>query len=291
MKEDSKKVFEIPPRVRDLIEQALAIEIEDAKKAGNLGFMARALVQATMPHKKAEGSSFLRKNGAFSLALTAHPEIGLPYGSVPRLLISYLTTEAIRTKEREIELGGTLTEFMTVLKEVPTGGRWGTITRVKDQTIRLFSSAVLCSYTAENRVSGMGFTVADKYDLWWNPKQPGQASMFTSTVTLGERFFDEVVNHPVPVDLRALAGLKKSPLALDIYCWLTYRMSYLSKVTVIPWEALQMQFGAEYGRTRDFKAAFIQHLKSVLLFYPEAKVWVLDNGLELRPSQTHIPKL
>ncbi len=33
----------------------------------------------------------------------------------------------------------------------------------------------------------------------------------------------------VPIDLRALNALKGSPLALDIYSWLTYRMSYLRK--------------------------------------------------------------
>lgn len=34
-----------------LITEALAIEAEVAKEAGALGYMARALVQATMPHK------------------------------------------------------------------------------------------------------------------------------------------------------------------------------------------------------------------------------------------------
>ena len=59
----------------------------------------------------------------------------------------------------------------------------------------------------------------------------------------------------------ALKLLKRSPLALDIYFWLTYRMSYLQKDTLIPWEFLQMQFGAYYatdGRgPRDFKKKFL----------------------------------
>jgi hypothetical protein len=33
-----------------LISEALAIESRDAKEAGALGFMARVLIQATMPH-------------------------------------------------------------------------------------------------------------------------------------------------------------------------------------------------------------------------------------------------
>lgn len=278
-------------RVMRLVEDSLALEAESAKEAGAVGYMARALVQATMPHSKPKETSFVRENGAFSMAIMAHPKVGLPYGSVPRLLVAYLTTEAVRSKSREIELGGTLSAFMAELGEVPTGGRWGSITRVKEQTKRLFASNIACTYTSDDRDAGVNLAVADSYELWWNPKNPDQASMFTSFVKLGERFFEEVTQNPVPVDLRALKALKKSPMALDTYCWLTYRMSYLSKPTVIPWEALQMQFGAEYKVTRQFKAAFLRHLKAVLLMYPDAHVQPVEHGLELRPSRPHIPKL
>ena len=37
--------------LKKLVNEALAIEAQDAKEAGVLGYMARALVQATMPHK------------------------------------------------------------------------------------------------------------------------------------------------------------------------------------------------------------------------------------------------
>jgi len=278
-------------RVMRLVEDSLALEAESAKEAGAVGYMARALVQATMPHSKPKETSFVRENGAFSMAIMAHPKVGLPYGSVPRLLVAYLTTEAVRSKSREIELGDTLSAFMAELGEVPTGGRWGSITRVKEQTKRLFASNIACTYTSDDRDAGVNLAVADSYELWWNPKNPDQASMFTSFVKLGERFFEEVTQNPVPVDLRALKALKKSPMALDTYCWLTYRMSYLSKPTVIPWEALQMQFGAEYKVTRQFKAAFLRHLKAVLLMYPDAHVQPVEHGLELRPSRPHIPKL
>jgi hypothetical protein len=42
--------------VDSLINQALAIEDESAQDAGSLGFMARAMVQATLPHRKVEGN-------------------------------------------------------------------------------------------------------------------------------------------------------------------------------------------------------------------------------------------
>ncbi len=109
-----------------------------------------------------------------------------------------------------------------------------------------------------------------------------------------DRFFEEVTSNPVPIDMRALRALKRSPMALDIYCWLTYRMSYLKKSVPIPWEALQMQFGAGSPFTpqgkRDFKKKFLQQLKAVSTVYPLAGVEPKDNVLLLYPSHTHITK-
>ena len=93
-----KRVGQRPDAISKLIEQALALEFEGAKAAGALGFMARALVQATMPHSRPEECFFERTNGAFTLTMMAPPKVGLPYGSVPRLLMAWLTTEAVRTK-------------------------------------------------------------------------------------------------------------------------------------------------------------------------------------------------
>ena len=115
--------------------------------------------------------------------------------------------------------------------------------------------------------------------------------LWKSTVTLGNTFFNEIIDRPVPIDMRALKALKRSPLALDIYCWLTYRLSYLRKPTEIPWPALQMQFGADYGRERDFKAAFLEHLRAVHVLYPEANIEEGERGLLLKPSKPHVAQL
>lgn len=276
--------------VQRLISDALAIEAEEAVKAGALGFMARALVQATMPHRKATGTEFSRRNGAFTLSMLAPSAVGLPYGTVPRLLLAWLCTEAVKTKHRELALGDSLSGFMRQLDLVPTGGRWGSIGRLKEQTKRLFSTSISCVYEGQDKTALLGFHIADAALLWWHPKSADQGSLWQSTVTLTESFFREVVEHPVPVDMRALKALKRSPLALDLYCWLGYRMSYLRRDTEIPWGALAAQFGSDYKQLRDFKAALLAELRKVLVVYPEARVSTGDSGLLLRPSRPHIAK-
>ncbi len=283
-------IYEVRDKPRDrFISEILAIEAEAAKEAGAIGYMARALVQATMPHRKRVGAEFTRKNGAFTLSLLAPSHVGLPYGSIPRLLVSWVTTEAVRTGERELLLGDNLSQFMRELGMVPTGGRWGTVTRLKDQMRRLFASSITCTYEGDDGFGIESTRVVDSARLWWDPKKPEQAALWESTLTLGERFFDEITHGPVPVDLRALKALRRSPMALDIYCWLTYRLSYLKRPTVIPWCVLQIQLGAEYGRVRDFKAAFVSALRKVLCIY-QANVQEHGNGLLIKPSRSHIPR-
>ncbi len=285
------------PAFEQRINELLAIEIEDAQEAGALGFMARALVQATMPHKAPKEMRFVRTNGAFRLEMVAlQSDIGLPYGTIPRLMMSWISTEAVRTKSPVLVLGDSLSAFMNELGMVPTGGRWGSITRLRKQAMRLFTTAVSCMFQSGDPQararSARNILIADAYDeYWWKPRDPEQRQLFESTVTLSSRFFEEIVRSPVPIDLRTLKALAKSPLAIDIYVWLTYRMSYLRRETPIPWPALEMQFGSEYGRTRDFKAAFLQHLKSVQKMYPAAKIAASDDGLVLRPSATHVRRV
>lgn len=273
------------------VRHALMIEAEEARRAGAVGFIARALTQATMPHKAPSDNEFTRQNGHFTLTIWSPKHVGLPYGSIPRLLLSWMTTEAVRTKSPILELGPTLSAFMAELGLARRGGERGDITRFRNQTMRLFCSTVSCQYEDKTHDEGGNLNLVEKYSLWWNPKTPDQMPLWKSTVTLGNSFFNEIIDRPVPVDMRALKALKRSPMALDVYCWLTYRMSYLRKPIEIPWPALQIQFGSDYGRARDFKTSFLHHLRSVLVLYPEANVEDGERGLLLKPSKTHIAQL
>jgi len=282
-----------------LYENASLIANENAKTAKEMKFMARAMVMATMPHlDPGDVQSWGRRNGDFSLIIQPGiiidkdtgetKSLGVPYGVIPRLLLCWATTEAVKTKSRKIVLGNSLTDFMRKLDMEPTGGRLGTIGRFKNQVIRLFSSTVSCVYTGKDGFDRKALSIADEQHLWWNPQSPDQVALWESHVVLGERFFNEVVSSPVPIDFRALKALKKSPLCLDIYMWLTYRFSYLGKPTVIPWNALMEQFGSNYKRTVDFHVNFDKCLKKVLVVYRDANVSQNKNGLLLKPSKTSI---
>jgi hypothetical protein len=252
--------------------------------------MARIFVQATLPHSRPRSHEFERQNGRYSLHLVAPPSVGLPYGSYPRLVLAWLTTEAVRTKSPEIRLGATSSDFMYRLGLTPVTGKRGTVVRLRDQLHRLFSTTIRWTYTNEGagHVSGRGYLIADEHQLWWSLEDPAQRPSWKSRVVLGREFFDEATGCSVPVDLRAIRLLKRSPLALDVYVWLTYRMSYLRRPCLIPWDALGKQLGADYTRPTDFRRRFLRSLVLVLRVYPRARVSQAGRGLWLRPSPPHV---
>jgi len=260
--------------------EAFAIEQEQALKPGSIGYMARLLVQATLPHKDPGQavSTFERSDGNFRLVMMAPPGVGLPWGKIPRLLLCWLTTEAVRTRSPRLELGPSLSAFMRQLGQVPTGGRWGTITRLRDQVRRLFSITIACD--GPGFAESAAFLVASKVSLWWHPSAPDQPDLLGGFIELSPDFFRNILERPVPVDLQVLRALR-SPLALDIYCWLTYRASSLREPTMIPWPVLALQFGASYAELRSFRYNFLQQAKSVLRLYHAVRISEEEHGLRL----------
>lgn len=282
-----------------LVTESLTIEAESAKDAGTLGYMARAMVQATMPHKKTTELIHERVNGDFTLTMMAKPKTGLPYGSTPRLMLAWIGAEAIKTKQRELVLGDNMSAFLRELGLIPSGGRWGSITRLKEQSKRLFSCAITAEYSTDERFTNQAPFGIGNADLWWDVKSPDQMGLFESTLKLSDAFYSEIVSHPVPVDMRVLKMLKRSPLALDVYCWLTYRIYTLNMSrrpsVSIPWQSLQLQFGAGYPvdtnqGQRNFKKAFIEQLKKIhALAYQGAKFDLNEKELTLFKSPPSLP--
>jgi hypothetical protein len=275
----------------DLVRASAEIMGADAAEAGEVGFMARLLIQATLPHSRPTENEHTRTNGHLTVRMMAPRDVGLPYGTYPRLLLAWVTTEAARTKSPDLVLGVSLSDFMAQIGMLPTGGRWGSVTRLRDHMRRLFSATISWTYSAGGAWLHTNVAPVESARLWWDPKSPDQSNLWESTVRLSRTFFEEITKRPVPLDMRALRELarERSPLALDLYTWLTYRMSYLREPTEIGWASLRMQFGADYASVHEFRRKFLEKLRRVKQLYPAAKVAPAEGGLTLWPSPTHVP--
>ncbi|QLK13970.1 replication protein RepA [Candidatus Profftella armatura] len=141
--------------------------------------------------------------------------------------------------------------------------------------------------------------ISESSHIFWNTKT--RKKKWESSLELSDGFFREIIDASVPIDIRIFHALSKSPLAMDIYTWLVYRIFILQKSKLssvfISWINLKFQFGVGYPNTnqgfRDFKKRFRLRLKEVLFFYKKAKRHVRENkiGLIITSCDLHISKL
>ena len=195
----------------DQVTQLMRASEADAE----LGYMARLLALCSLPRTN-------RRNGPYTLSMTATGSTAkLPFGHLPRLLLAWVTTEAVRTQSRELALGNSLSEFMRKLDIYSTDGK--AHKRLRNQMERLFKAAIVLEYEGPEESVRVGSLVTDRMHLWWNERRPDDRSLWESTIELGEKFFEEIIRHPVPLNLHVLKAVKRSSLGLDLYLWLTYR--------------------------------------------------------------------
>ena len=257
------------------------------------GFLGRTMALCSLPRSNPGNQiRYIRQNGPFTLVMTTTGLHKLPHGSNPRLILAWISTEAVRTGSREIVLGRSLSEFMRKLGIASTDGRGQA--RLRNQMKRLFNCSVQLNYTAAGRETSATALVAELTDFWWNPKRPDQTGLWESKVRLSEAFFNEIVSHPVPLDLTTLKALKRSPLGLDLYLWLTYRMFALTTPQRLSWKQMYRQFGPHPDKAsnnvsvQDFRRMALRELKKIKLAWPELNYATAKGVLILLPSVPHI---
>ena len=122
----------------------------------DLGFMARMMALCSLPRTNpGDRIQHKRVNGPYTLYMTAGGGCKLPFGNFPRLLLAWVSTEAVQTQSRELVLGRSLSEFMRSLDVYTTSG--GTHTRLRNQMKRLFNAHVQLVYADEQGESPREF--------------------------------------------------------------------------------------------------------------------------------------
>ena len=202
------------------------------------GFMARMMVLCSLPRTNpGNRKEYKRANGPYTLYMNAVGGNKLPYGNLPRLLLAWVCTEVVRTRSRELILGRSLSEFMRTLDILSSdsGGASGVRTRLRNQMKRLFSATVQLIYEDQHGEVRVSSFIANRTEFWWTARKPNEPSLWESKIELSEKFFNEIIRHPVPIDINTLTALKRCALGLDLYLWLVYRTFPLRTPQRITW--------------------------------------------------------
>jgi len=235
-----------------------------------ISYYTPELIQCTLPHSDPKTRDWIRSSGGHTLIVssgideTGEP-FGVPYGSFPRLVLAYIITHVVRTGERRIEFRSF---FRTFLKEVgytvsPSVRHAKTL---HNNLERIFNAIITYNYKDDTLRARRHFAVAPDSVTYWNYKAPDQGSLWDSVIEISVEFQKSILDAPIPLRTDMLAALKKSPLAIDLYMWFSYRLFTLERLDqpslTLGYGRLQAQFGTNISESnyrsfrRDLRHAF-----------------------------------
>ena len=291
-----------------IIQAGAEIRTTPEPDPADLAFMARQLVQATLPHTAPKGQppEWVRRNGNLILAIRPGYKtdrstgrrvcIGYPYGTVPRLLLFWITTEALRTRSPRLELGASLHGFMEALGLNPdngsTGAKRSDAGRLRVQMERLFRATISFEIANAQSQRWLDMQIAPEGELWWDFHDPAQQGLWRSWIELNHRFFEAITNAPVPVDMRVLKALKRSPLALDLYALVSYRAfvaTQSGRAQFVTWEQLMEQLGTDYANVADFRRKAKVALRKIKAVFPGLILGDKQGGIQILPGASAVP--
>jgi hypothetical protein len=272
-----------------VVEAAYQMLSEEADK---VGFSYSGFALTCLPHKPAQEDVWRREGHNLTLLLQSglHRDgrsLGLPYGSYARFILLFLQSEAVKKGSREIELGRSMRVWL-VQMGLSIGG---TTYRMVNEQARRISGCTLTFFAAKGHQEVMrrgGFVDGSISMTDVMSDQPG---LWQEKVLLNDEFYRALRDHPVPLSEAALKVIGPRSAVIDIYIWLAYRLHSLKRDAEVSWPSLYAQFGAGYGRLRDFRSGFLSGLELALAVYPEAHVAVEERGIVLKPSRPAICRL
>ncbi|MFD0938064.1 replication protein RepA, partial [Methylobacterium trifolii] len=268
----------------------------------NLQHLHSVLALCGLPYRDpGEAREFTRHYGRNSLSLLAgrlkspvsgemEPQ-GLPYGPKARLVLLHLCTEAVRQRSPTIAVADSLSGFMREMGFAVTGGERGTIRQFKEQLNRLAACTMQIGlWDGRDQATTLNVPPFRSLELW-RPRE-GQGGdkggdkgvAWSRTVQFHQDFYETLIRHALPVDIRAARAFSGSARKLDLLFWVGYRLRALQRPLRLTWDNLHGQFGAENACIRSFRQAFkadVAHLREV---FPKLPVALDDNGMTLQPA-------
>lgn len=289
----TQELFQPTPLQRRLIDAAADI-IEH--QCDSPTFMHSVLCQVGLPRTKTAARTFQRKSGSTVLEIEAGKlyrrgelvPIPLPYGAKPRLVLLHICEEALKNRCPEVEIGRSAREFLKRLGLDNSGHEYA---RFRTQMEALAACRMILGMEADGKEITINAHPISRFEAWVQHDFKS-LGLWPGKVTLSGEFYATLTEHAVPLDHRAIRGLQKSALALDLYAWLAQRLCRVRKAegVKVSWANLKQQFGQEYRTSKDFKRELRAALRKVLTVYPDARIDEEPGGLRLYSSPSPVPK-
>ena len=284
--------------VKELARQQEHDAAQELLQAQDVGYTSKLFVQALFPYRNPDSNE--RRITTAEGTISVYSPNGLPYGKYPRLIMAYIITRAVanagRLKEgkitheeaRRIPLGHSMSHFLQAIGVTGrgTGGVHGNLSKIRDQLLRLASSAITVQSDDGVHARGRNTQILEDWNLWFDPRDPNQGSFMESELVLTPQFFKHIAESPIPIDLNVLRELNK-PRAMDIYIWLTVKQYWLAKnnreAYTFTWDMIAANFAtSEITSTtqmRDFRRRTKEAIEEVSKVWPNSGIEANTDGV------------
>lgn len=257
---------------------------------GELAYIPSLLVQSPLPMRDPKGGIFERQSG--NQKITMSSTIGVPFGHTGRMTLALAVTDALRNHSPKVQLG-TVTSWLSRLDTSATGGKEGSIRRVKEQFNRIGDTKITLTakkqHTDGVQERRLNFLIAGELELFWDNRVSlsEMPTLFENFIQFDNRFYDYLLKHAVPVDLAVYDKLQ-APQTQDIYAWLAWKLPSLETPLPLRWEMIEAQFsdkpiGAPH-RSQWRKRWLLAAVDAITEGYNGAKVEGTETGILLHPS-------
>lgn len=269
--------------------------LQNEPTGGDLVFMHSVMCKVGLPRSSVDGLEFERINGNAGINIRAGKlwdgkkfvQQPLPFGSIPRLVLAYLNTLALRQKSPVIDVGSSARDFLKKLGKDSSGGVNGSLTSLRKQMAALAACNITIGLTTDDSAITYDGKPIQKFEAFLLDQEE-KTPLWPRHITFSHEYYETLKKHAVPLDIRAVKALSSSALAVDLYVMLADRLHRVyGRPVTLYWRNLLDQFGHEYAGKhgeKNFKKAFLVAFKKVELVYPGANVKVVTGGILMSHS-------
>ena len=266
-----------------------------------VGFHHSVMMMCFLPQKRLPPGerAYTTRHGRAALSVEAgslaNPEnvgeirrCAVPFGSRARMVVPYVNACAVRNRGPEVDMGRSLRAFLARLG-LSFDGRRGKAVAEQVEAVAA-ASIVLGQWAGDRAVTSAG-RIANQVTFWM-VRDAAERLVWEPSMRLSDDYYAALAERPVPVDMRHLAKLARSPRRMDLYAWLAYRTARIpaGREVHIQAESLREVFAPELAAPRMFRHRLAEDLRAVAAVYRDFRVRLEGDRLVLARSRPPVDR-
>ena len=266
-----------------------------------VGFHHSVMMMCFLPQKRLPPGerAYATRHGRAALSVEAgslaNPEnvgeirrCAVPFGSRARMVVPYVNACAVRNRGPEVDLGRSLRAFLARLG-LSFDGRRGRA--VAEQVEAVAAASIVLGEWAGDRAVTRAGRIANQVTFWM-ARDAAERLVWEPAMRLSDDYYAALAERPVPVDMRHLAKLARSPRRMDLYAWLAYRTAQIpaGREVHVPSESLRAVFAPDIAAPRLFRQRLAADLRAVAAVYRDFRVRLEGDRLVLARSRPPVDR-